>query len=107
MLVRASISACRSAPAHSQRSAAEIPSRSTTFHLDPPQIAQTPCTGTLIANLLPPTTYLLQPAPAPPRLPANRLTPILLIQPLLQRREVVQNRGRIHLPLAREPLQRI
>src|SRR5206468_6848505 len=48
-----------------------------------------------------PPTYSLNSANAP-ALPTHRLAPILLIQPLLQRGEVIQNRRRVHFALAGE-----
>src|SRR5512145_3283537 len=38
-------------------------------------------------------------------LPSHRLTPVLFIQPLLQRSEVIQNCRRIHLALAGDRFQ--
>src|SRR5580700_5634723 len=43
----------------------------------------------------------------PTTLPTHRFSPILLIQPLLQRREVIADGGGIHLALARQGIQRL
>src|SRR6187399_741148 len=39
--------------------------------------------------------------------PPHRLAPVLLVEPLLERREVVADRRRVHLALARQRLERV
>src|SRR3977135_635316 len=41
------------------------------------------------------------------RLPTPRFALFCLIQPLLQRREVIENRGRVHLLLSRDRFERV
>src|SRR5438552_1763146 len=46
-------------------------------------------------------------APSPISSPADRLALVLLVEPRLERREVVRHRGRIHLTLTGERLERV
>src|SRR5438105_10389181 len=57
-------------------------------------------------------THVLHPslesqAPSPISSPSDGLALVLLVEPRLERREVVRHRGRIHLTLTGERLERI
>src|ERR1700722_16770511 len=85
---RSSIRCSRPASAHWHFSAPEIPSRSVIFQPEPPQIGHVS------------TAFIVS------ALPTQGLSTVLLVQPLLQRCEIIQNRRSVHLLLPRQCRER-
>src|SRR5262245_35266045 len=50
---------------------------------------------------------ILMRPPPPSTLPSRGLSLVLFVEPFLERREVVEHRGRVHLPLAGHGLHRV